>query len=317
MPPMKHPDLLEGFDHFSDAGVFRLRDDLAIVQTVDFFPPIVDDPVEYGRIAAANSLSDIYAMGARPITALSIVGFPRGKLDMSVLGQILAGGAEKVLEAGAVILGGHSVSDSEVKFGLSVTGVVHPERFVRNSGARPGDVLVLTKPLGTGTITTALKQGKAPAEALRAAVRSMSTLNRDASEAMLGAGVHGATDVTGFGLLGHGREMAEASGVTLSIEASRLPVLPGALDLAGQKISSGGAGRNRAFLEDKVAFGAGVPAALTSMLFEAETSGGLLAALPEEGARRMVAELESKGHHAVRIGRVLPRGERAVVVCAG
>ena len=314
---MRHPDLLEGFDKFSDAGVFRLRDDLAIVQTVDFFPPIVDSPEDYGRIAAANSLSDVYAMGAAPLTALSVVGFPK-ELEPVLLGRILRGGAEKVLEAGAVAVGGHSVTDQEVKFGYAVTGIVHPARFVRNSGARPGDVLVLTKPLGTGAISTAGKGGKAPEEALRAAIESMSRLNRDASEAMVRAGAHGATDITGFGLLGHAREVAEASEVTLRFELESLPLLPGARELARKKLLSGGAARNREFLSGKVVLDGKVPEDLAALLFDSETSGGLLMALPEEGARRVVEELKAKGHGGVAlVGRVHPRGPHWVEVSTG
>jgi len=311
---MVHPDLLEGFDKFSDAGVFRLREDLAIVQTVDFFPPIVDDPEDYGRIAAANSLSDVYAMGAEPITALSIAGFPQ-KLDPAILGRIQAGGAEKVLEAGAVIVGGHSVMDQEIKFGLAVTGVAHPARFIRNGGAREGDALVLTKPLGTGSITTAAQSGKTSEEVLAGAVESMSRLNRDASRAMLRAGAHGATDVTGFGLLGHAREMAEASGLTVVIESGKVPLLPGASALARKKILSGGAARNREFLGDRVSLDAAVPPELASLLFDSETSGGLLISLPEDKAQSLIDELRAKGHpEVVRIGRVAARSSRWVQV---
>ncbi len=315
---MAHPDLLEGFDHFSDAGAFRLRDDLAIVQTIDFFPPIVDNPEDYGEIAAANSLSDLYAMGARPLTALSVVGFPEGELDVAVLGRILAGGARKVLEAGAVIIGGHSVKDSEIKFGLSVTGVVDPKDLVRNSGARPGDVLVLTKPIGTGSISTAGKAGKAAEDVLRRAVESMKVLNRDASEAMRRFGVHAATDITGFGLLGHAREMADSSGVTLSIDAARVPILPGARELAKRKVLSGGAAKNSSFLREKVSLDGAIPQDLASLLFDSETSGGLLIALGEDGAGKLIDELRGKGHAGVsRVGGVLARGPRSVEVRAG
>jgi selenide,water dikinase len=315
MPQVEHPDLLEGFRNFSDAGVFRLREDLAIVQSVDFFPPIVDDPDSFGRIAAANSLSDVYAMGGKPVTALCVVGFPESKLDVSTLGKILAGGAEKAGEAGAIVLGGHSVSDSEVKFGLAVTGVVNPAELIRNSGARAGDVLVLTKPLGTGAISTAGRARKAPEEVLQGAIRSMATLNRHASEAMRAAGAHGATDITGFGLLGHAREMAEASGVTLSLEAARIPLLPGARELARKKLLSGGAARSRRFLGTRVSLDSSIPEDLASLLYDAETSGGLLLALPREGAEGFIQELHRKGHtDTARIGEVLPRGGHMVVV---
>jgi selenide,water dikinase len=311
---MVHPDLLEGFDKFSDAGVFRLREDLAIVQTVDFFPPIVDDPEDYGRIAAANALSDLYAMGADPITALSIAGFPE-KLDPAILGRIQAGGAQKVLEAGAVIVGGHSVMDQEIKFGLAVTGVAHPAKFLRNGGAREGDVLVLTKPLGTGSITTAAQSGKTSEEILAGAVEVMCRLNRDASQAMRRAGAHGATDVTGFGLLGHAREMAEASGLTLIIEAGKIPLLPGARELARKKLLSGGAARNREFLGDRVSVDAAVPPEVASLLFDSETSGGLLISIPEAAAHSLIDELHAKGHpETALIGRIAARGPRWVVV---
>ncbi len=314
---MRHPDLLEGFDNFSDAGAFRLRDDLAIVQTVDFFPPIGDDPEDYGRIAAANSIGDLYAMGAKPLTALSIVGFPDGELDVSILGRILAAGAEKVLEAGALIVGGHSTRDKEIKFGLAMTGIVDPRDLIRNSGARAGDALVLTKALGTGPISTAGKLGKVDADVLRRAVASMATLNRDASELMRREGVHAATDITGFGFLGHAREMADASRVTLSIDAASLLVLPGAIELAAAKVLSGGANRNRSFLSGRVDVGARVPPDLVSVLYDSETSGGLLIALPPDGAPRLVEALRAKAHaDAAVIGRVVPRGTCAVVLNA-
>ena len=315
MPTMSHPDLLEGFDHFSDAGVFRLREDLAVVQTIDFFPPIVDDPESYGRIAAANSLSDVYAMGATPITALSVVGFPEKELDTAILGRIMVGGAEKVLEAGAVIVGGHSVSDKEIKYGLAVTGVVNPVNLIKNSTARPGDVLVLTKPLGTGSISTAAKSRKAPAEVLKKAIETMACLNQDASRAMQEAGAHAATDVTGFGILGHGREMAEASEVTLVLEEGKIPFLPGARELARKKLLSGGADRNRRFLGTHVKLDPTIPREVASLLFDSETSGGLLISLPEEGAAKVVKELRGKGHEEVSVvGRVVPRKESWVEV---
>ena len=310
MPPMRHPDLLEGFEHFSDAGVYRVAENLALVQTVDFFPPIVDDPRDYGRIAAANSLSDVYAMGGRPITALSIVGFPEKELPPSVLGEILAGGAEKVLEAGAVIVGGHSVSDAEIKFGLAVTGLVDPRELVKNSGARAGDALVLTKSLGTGAISTAGKAGKAAEETVRVAIASMARLNREASEAMRRAGAHGATDITGFGLAGHARELAEASGVTLEFYAQAIPLLPGALALAGKKLLSGGAKRNRAFLGERVGVDTRIAADLAALLFDAETSGGLLVSLSPKNAPSLVEELRATGHTAAIVGRAIPRGAR-------
>ena len=253
LPPFESPDLIVGTETSDDAGVFRLRPDLAIVNTVDFFTPIVDDPYTFGQIAAANALSDIYAMGAEPKTALNIVGFPKGKLDLDVLGEILRGGAERAREAGAVVIGGHSIIDEELKYGMAVTGVVHPDRVIRNVGVQPGDALVLTKRLGTGIISTALKRRKASKQSVRASVASMIALNRSASAVMRGFPVHACSDVTGFGLLGHAREMAGGSGVTIVLEAATLPLLPAARRLAEQGFLTGGCRRNRAYLSDKVA----------------------------------------------------------------
>lgn len=312
---MNHPDLLEGYARFSDAGVFRVRPDLALVQTVDFFPPLVDDPREYGRIAAANSLSDCYAMGGTPLTALNITGFPRGKLDLSILGEILAGGAEKTLEAGAVIVGGHTVDDAEIKYGLAVTGTVHPDKVISNAGARPGDALVLTKPLGTGSVPTAIKKNKADPDLVRRAIDSMTTLNRDASVQMIELGALGATDITGFGLLGHAREMALSSEVTLRIAANSVPLLSGVLELAQRGIVSGGAGRNREFLCDSITWKRTPEPALETLLYDSETSGGLLVALEPGAAEELVKRLADRGHaHVAVIGEVTERGDRPLEV---
>ncbi len=261
------------------------------MQTLDFFPPIVDDPRWFGRIAAANSLSDVYAMGGRPLTAMNIVGWPR-ELDLELLGEVLAGGLEKVQEAGAVLCGGHSVVDQEIKFGLSVTGIVHPQRFWPNSGARLGDVLLLTKPLGMGPIATGIKRGKATPEVTDAAMRVMATLNKAAAEAVLDLGVHGATDVTGFGLVGHAFEMAEGAGLRLELQAEALPIAAGALELVRSGVMSGGCNRGRAHYGSRIALGEGLDEALAALVFDAETSGGLLLAVPEaqaEVARRRIA----------------------------
>ncbi len=231
LPTFHDPNLIVGADTFSDAGVYRLRDDLYLVQTVDFFPPLIDDPYQFGQIAAANSLSDVFTMGARPVTALNIVGFPDKQLDMQILHEILAGGASKVIEAGAVIVGGHSVRDAEIKYGLSVTGVVEPAQLLTNAAARPGDLLVLTKSLGTGFITTAGKAGKCSPEVLQAAIASMAQLNMIGRDAALAAGAHAATDVTGFGLAGHAGEIARASHVTICLDVANLPGLPQAVEL--------------------------------------------------------------------------------------
>ncbi len=308
---MSHPDLIVGPETLDDAGVFRLDPATGLVLTLDFFPPIVDDPVWYGRIAAANSLSDVYAMGGRPITAMNIVGFPTA-LPVSILGEILRGGAEKVIEAGAIVVGGHSVRDTEIKFGLSVTGLVHPDRIVSNARARPGDVLVLTKPLGMGAAATAIKKELLDAVAIEAACAQMATLNKGACAAMLEAGAISATDVTGFGLMGHGRGMAEASGVTLEFDAASLPLFAaGAADaksLAEKNLTSGGADRTRKFLGSQAEVAATVDPARTRLAFDAETSGGMLIAIAEDRVDRLLAALaREKTPCAAVVGRVLDR----------
>ncbi len=239
LPKFNHPDLIVGTETADDAGVFRLRSDLAIVNTVDFFTPIVDDPYTFGQIAATNALSDVYAMGADPKTAMNLVCFPKGKMDIQILGEILKGGAEKVQEGGAVLLGGHSIIDEELKYGLAITGVVHPNRAIRNVGVQEGDALVLTKPLGTGIIATALKKDKASKESIQAAVSSMITLNKSASAIMRHYPVHACSDITGYGLLGHALEMASGSSVTLILESAKLPLLKSAPRLAEKGISQG------------------------------------------------------------------------------
>ncbi len=310
LPKFEHPDMIVGTETSDDAGVFRLRPDLAIVNTVDFFTPIVDDPYTFGQVAAANALSDVYAMGGEPKTALNIVGFPKGKLDLDVLGDILRGGAERAREAGAVVIGGHSIIDNELKYGMAVTGVVHPDRVIRNVGVHAGDALVLTKPLGTGIITTGLKRRKASKESVRAAVRSMVTLNRTASEIMLGFPVHACSDVTGFGLLGHALEMASGSDVTIVLEAAKMPLLPNARRLAEQGCLTGGCSRNRAYLDDKMSIDRSVREGLVQVALDPQTSGGLLIALPERHAAELVTALRSKGVDAATIvGRATAREE--------
>lgn len=277
------------------------------MQTVDFFPPIVDDPRWFGRIAAANSLSDVYAMGGRALTAMNLVGWPK-ELDLEMLGEVLAGGLEKIQEAGAVLCGGHSIVDQEVKYGLSVTGIVHPQRFWRNGGARAGDVLVLTKPLGMGPVSTAIKREQVGADVALAAMQQMAMLNKAACEAVLDLDVHGATDVTGFGLIGHGCEMAEGSGLALSLSARDLPVLPGALELVRSGVLSGGCGRGKKFYGPRVRIDSAVDAALADLVFDAETSGGLLLAVPEALAAKVVQRVRDAGaaSHAI-VGRFVPR----------
>jgi len=290
------PHLLVGFEGAEDAAVYQLTPELALVQTVDFFTPIVDGPEDFGAIAAANALSDIYAMGGRPLVALSVVGFPPAE-PPELLQRILQGGLEVLGEAGCVLGGGHSVRDDALKFGYSVTGVIHPARVLRNAGARPGDRLYLTKPLGTGVITTALKRGLAAPAAVAAAIASMRRLNRAAAEAALAADAHAATDVTGFGLLGHAREMALASGVHLRLRAAAVPLLPGAGDYA-LSAQSQGLHNNQAFAAASVDFAPSVTEQLRALLFDPQTSGGLLLSLPPE------AWLQLDG--AVAIGEVEP-----------
>jgi selenide,water dikinase len=311
--------VLVGPETLDDAGVYKLSADLALVQTVDFFTPVVDDPYDWGRVAAANALSDVYAMGARPITALNLLSFPVDRLSLTVAAEVLRGGAEKLREAGTALLGGHSVQDAEPKYGLAVTGLVHPDRLVTNAGARPGDLLVLTKPLGLGIITTALKRGLLSAETVRRATELMATLNRAASEAMVEVGVRAATDVTGFGLLGHAWEMARASHVGLEFRAAAVPVLEETWSLLEQDALPAGSRANRRYLEEEgaVAFDAGVAEAARSILTDANTSGGLLIAVPEERCSRLLALLESRGlaTRAV-IGRVTADHPGHMVVLA-
>lgn len=285
-----------------DAAVYRVDAERALVATVDFFTPIVDDPRDFGRIAAANALSDIYAMGARPLFALNLVGFPREHLGTGVLEEILRGGGEIAREAGIAIVGGHSIDDAEPKFGLCVIGEAAPDAIVRNSTARAGDALVLTKPIGTGAIATALKRGVADPAAVRTAVESMTTLNRAAAEAMLRAGASAATDVTGFGLLGHLREMARGSRLAAVVRASAVPLLPTALDLAERGILPGGSKRNFDDVADAVRWDDAVPGPLRRLLCDAQTSGGLLIAIAPDRAACLLAALRAAGLTAAEIG---------------
>ncbi len=313
--------MLVGFDTNDDAGVYRVAENLALVQTVDFFTPIVDDPRQFGQIAAANSLSDVYAMGGRPISALSVVGFPE-KGDAALLEDILRGGLEKMSEAQCSVIGGHSIRDDDLKFGYAVTGLIDPKRVWRNVGARVGDVLLLTKALGTGVISTALKKDRASAEAVAAAVASMTQLNRVAAEALVeidrssgeaGGSIHAVTDITGFGLLGHAREMALGNpgagieGVSLEFDHAQVAYLPGALEAAREGHLAGGLKNNRNFVGGCVGFEAGVPQAYRDLLFDPQTSGGLLVAIASEAADDAVAALARRGVNARRIGGVVPK----------
>ncbi|MDB5059629.1 MAG: segregation protein [Chloroflexi bacterium] len=298
------PNLLVGINTADDAGVYRLSAELALVQTVDFFTPVVDDPYWFGAIAAANALSDIYAMGGKPLTALNIVGFPASTLPLDVLAEILRGGADKVREAGATIVGGHTVDDDEPKFGLAVTGLIDPRHIIVNAGGKPGDVLVLTKPLGSGIATTAIKRGLATDHLRDTVTALMATLNRAASEAMLEVGANAATDITGFGLLGHLAEMTAGSGIAATVSAGSVPILEGVLELAGQDVVPGGTRRNLEGLEGRLAWDPSISEPLRLVLADAQTSGGLLIAVPEASAARLLAALLQRGVQGSVIGRL-------------
>ena len=294
-----------------DAGVFKITPTLALVQTVDFFTPIVDDPFDFGRIAVANALSDVYAMGGRPITALNVVCFPRSTMDLSVLRKVLEGGLSMLHEAGVILLGGHTVDDPELKYGLAVTGVIHPAKVVHSNTARPGDVLILTKPIGTGIISTAIKKGVASKSAISSIVKSMTTLNRAASDAMLEVGVHACKDVTGFGLLGHACEMIDGTQVGMEIHSASIPLFPRALEYYKKGYVPGGLYRNRDFRKNMVDFNKKVPLYLQDLLFDPQTSGGLLIALSKAKAPRLLSKLHSHALSAAApIGRVVadPKG---------
>jgi len=303
LPKFDDADMLVGTETSDDAGVYRLRPDLAIVNTVDFFTPIVDDPYLFGQIAAANSLSDVYAMGGEPKTCMNIVCFPKGKMDIEILGEILKGGADKVKESGAVIIGGHSIIDEEIKYGMAVTGVIHPEKIFRNVGVQEGDALVLTKPLGTGIISTALKKGKASKESIDGAVASMTMLNAAASTVARKYPVHACSDVTGFGILGHALGMASGSSVTLVLESSKLPLLHRAARLAEKGYLTGGCKRNRDYLHDKITIEKSIRQGLVEVAFDPQTSGGLLIAVAKRYAAKLVDDLLAAGvKDAVEVG---------------
>jgi selenide,water dikinase len=313
LPPTHDPNVLVGFETSDDAAVYRLNDELALVQTVDFFTPIVDDPFLFGQVAATNALSDVYAMGGRPISALTIVAFPSSQ-PPEILEQILRGGLKKMEEAKCSVVGGHSIRDDEIKFGYAVTGLIHPEKIWRNVGARPGDKLLLTKPLGTGVISTALKNGQAEEDSVNASTTSMTRLNREAAEALheieKTAGdrcVHAVTDVTGFGLLGHAREMAIGSAVSMKIDCARIAYLPGAIEASRKKNFSGGLANNRGFLEGCVGFEAGVPEEFRALLYDPQTSGGLLVAIDPEAAEAAMSAFEAREIPARIIGEVVSR----------
>ena len=313
LPPVSHPNLLVGFNSADDAGVFRINDYQALVQTVDFFPPIVDDPYHFGQIAAANAVSDIYAMGGTPLTALNIVGFPP-KMAPEILTQILRGGSEKIAESGATLVGGHSIKDNELKYGVAVTGIIEIDKIISNAGARPGDILFLTKPLGTGIITTAIKQGKATAADVANVVARMAALNRSASELMVKHSAHAATDITGFGILGHGFEIADNSGVSLEIEFARLPIIPNAIKYAGMNLLTGGARANEEYLKGKIEISSKLSRAEIEILFDAQTSGGLLIALPPESRDGFTSDAGTFHLEIHEIGRVKEKQNKSLTI---
>ncbi len=300
----------------ADAGVFRISDSLAIVQSLDFFTPVVDDPYDFGQIAAANSLSDIYAVGARPVTAMNIVCFPVKEQPKEVLKQILLGGVDKIHEAGALLIGGHSVEDKEPKYGLSVTGVVHPERFLSNSGAKAGDLLILTKPIGTGILTTALKAGLLRDEAKKSLINIMKTLNKDASRLMMEFGASGATDITGFGLAGHALEMATASKCTISLFANKVPVIEGTFEFLKMGFIPEGDYSNRQFCKDSFIIDKQVNDDLVTVFFDAQTSGGLLISIAPERAKDLVDALHELGHKDTAIVGEVTEGKAQVNIKA-
>ena len=298
-------ELIAGLDPPDDAAVYRISDELAIIGTLDFFPPLVDDPRTFGEIAAANALSDVFAMGGRVLFALSIAAFPE-ELPRDVMAEIFGGASAKVREAGGTLAGGHTIRDPEPKYGLAVIGAGHPDRLLRKGGARPGDTLLLTKRLGTGLLVSGTRQGRTSKADLAGAVDQMRTLNIAASDVLVSLGIQGATDVTGFGLLGHGLEMARASGTHLAFDAAALPALPGALELASAGVETGGAAHNRRFVADSLAIGRDLTPALVSLAHDPQTSGGLLAAMPQAQLAEVEARLDRAGVTAWQVGRVEP-----------
>jgi selenide, water dikinase len=314
IPPQADARILVDYRTSDDAGVYRWDGGSALVQTVDFFTPIVDDPYIYGEIAAANSLSDIYAMGGRPMTALAIAAFPKDGLDREVMNAVFRGGFDTLKSAGVALLGGHTVQDPEIKFGYAVTGAIDPARILSNSGAKAGDVLFLTKPLGTGVIATAIKFDRVASQAMAGAVRSMRTLNRAAAEAMLTVGgVSACTDITGFGLIGHGCELASASKVTLRLTAAALPLLDGAYELVGRN-KTGGMKTNREYFSPWVRIAAGVDPVIVDLGYDPQTSGGLLISVAAAEADRLAAALERSGVAAARIGEAVAAGAERMVL---
>ena len=307
------PNLIVGFETADDAGVYRLRDDLALVQTVDFFTPIVDDPYDYGRIAALNSINDVWAMAGTPITAMAITCFPKKGVDPAILGEIMRGGLETLTQQGVTLLGGHSVDNEQIMFGYSVTGVIDPNKVATNSGARPGDVIILTKPIGTGVISTGIKRAAAGDAIVAGSVETMLTPGKHAAEAMREFGVRGATDVTGFALIGHAWEMACASKATIEIKAGLVPLLPGALDLASAGMLTSGDKTNRQYVGVDVESGE-VDENLLRLFFDPQTAGGMLISIPESASEALLGRLRENYGNARIIGRVHPRGPHSIII---
>jgi len=315
LPQAEHPKVLAGFGHAEDAGVYQISEDLALIQTVDFFTPIVDDPFDFGKIAAANSLSDVYAMGGTPISALNIVAFPIRCMEIEVLEQILRGGMAALAEAGIPLIGGHSIDDEEIKYGMSVAGLIHPQKIIRNNTPRPGDRLVLTKPIGTGVVATALKADMAEPEHVRAMIRSMCSLNKIPGRIMSDYEVHACTDITGFGLLGHIREMVDGSGCAIRIYSQSIPLLEGALDYARLGLVPAGAYRNREFIQSSLAGLESIAQELQDLLVDPQTSGGLLICLPADSASQFLETLsKSQSLPAAIIGEVIAGPEQIQII---
>ena len=308
------PNLIVGFDTADDAGVYRLRDDLALVQTLDFFTPIVDDPYDYGRIAALNSINDVWAMAGTPITAMAITCFPKKGVDPAILGEIMRGGLETINKYGVTLLGGHSVDNEQIMFGYSVTGVIDPNKIATNSGARPGDIVILTKPIGTGVISTGIKKGLASDSVVAGSVETMLTAGKYAAEAMREFSVKGATDVTGFALLGHAWEMACASKVTIEIDAAAVPLLAGALEMAAAGMLTSGDKTNREYVGADIAIANSVGENIMKLLFDPQTAGGMLIAIREDKVEPLLANLSKNYPNAQIIGHVVPPGSHSIIV---
>lgn len=315
LPKFEDPNLLVGMDTMDDAGVYRISDEIALVQTVDIFTPVVDDPYDYGCIVGANSLSDVYAMGGRPLTVMNIIGFPPGKMNPDIVAAILKGGADKVKEAGATIVGGHTINDPELKYGMAVTGLIHPKKIITNSHAKPGDVLILTKPLGIGILTMANTMEQLPEDLIKRITISMSKLNKTASEVMLKIGVNACKDITGFGLIGHASEIAQMSNVSLKISVSKLPMFKEAVEYAKKNIMPGGSFTNKDYYEPLVKTEEGIPQEIQDICFDAQTSGGLLISVDNKKADSMLKEMHRQGvKDAAIIGEVVTKHESPILL---